>query len=52
MTRYTSTLGAGLGLIEETITLVDLWKPKMRLEELYQIALSSGAFPEISARWI
>lgn len=48
-TKYTTTLGAGLGLINETLTFLELWKPGMEPRELYQRALSSGAFPAISA---
>ena len=48
-TAYTSTLGAGLGLVEETFTLLELWKPGMSSHDLYQLALNSGAFSSISA---
>ena len=48
--KYTATLGAGLGLIEETLTFLELWKPGINPRELYQLALSSGVFPSISAR--
>jgi len=47
---YTSRLGAGLGLIEETDRLLDLWQPEMTPTGLYQAALESGAFPGMSAR--
>ena len=47
---YTTQLGAGLGLITETRTLLDIWKPKMTSTELYQLALDSGAFPNVTAR--
>lgn len=47
---YTSRLGAGLGLIEETDALLDLWQPEMSGRELYLKALDSGAFPSMSAR--
>lgn len=47
---YTSRLGAGLGLIEETDRLLDLWRPEMTPLGLYQVALDSGAFPSMSAR--
>lgn len=46
---YTSTLGAGLGLVDETLTLLELWKPGMKVSDLYQLALESGIFPSISA---
>lgn len=47
---YTTQLQAGLGLIEETRLLFTLWQPDMKTAELYQIALESGYFPNVSAR--
>lgn len=47
---YTSQLGAGLGLVAETKTLLDLWSPGMSAHQLHQIALESGRFPSITAR--
>jgi len=47
---YTSRLGAGLGLVEETLALLDLWEGSIGKDELYQKALESGRFPNISAR--
>ncbi len=47
---YTSQLGAGLGLVNETKTLLDLWSPGMSTNQLYQVALESGRFPTITAR--
>jgi len=47
---YTSRLGAGLGLIEETDTLLTIWQPTMSPMDLYETALASGKFPNISAR--
>lgn len=47
---YTTQLGAGLGLINETKTLFDIWSPDMSAAQLYQIALKSGRFPTITAR--
>lgn len=47
---YTTQLQAGLGVISETGTLLDLWQPGMTAPELYQRALDSGNFPNISAR--
>lgn len=47
---YTTQLGAGLGLIEETKILLDLYQPGMTVAELYEIALSSGYFPSVTAR--
>lgn len=47
---YTTQLQAGLGLIQETRLLLDIWKPGMSTGELYKEALQSGQFPNISAR--
>ncbi len=49
-TVYTSRLGAGLGLIDETDSLLQLWSPKMTSLDLYKAALQAGAFPGMSAR--
>jgi len=48
--KYTTQLGAGLGLIEETRLLLDLWEPGVSTLELYQLALESGTFPGVTAR--
>jgi hypothetical protein len=47
---YTTQLSAGLGLREETKGLFDLWQPGMNTQELYDFALKSGAFPNVTAR--
>lgn len=47
---YTTQLQAGLGLVDETKTLLDLWAPGMSANQLYQIALKSGRFPTVTAR--
>ncbi|WP_257274381.1 DUF1819 family protein [Endozoicomonas sp. SESOKO4] len=47
---YTTQLGAGLGLVEETRLLLSLYHPEMTTTQLYQEALNSGLFPMISAR--
>jgi len=47
---YTTQLQAGLGMIEETMTLLGLWKPGMNTMNLFQVALDSGLFPSLSAR--
>jgi len=49
-TTYTSMLNAGIGMIDETRILLDLWNPGMSMNELNQIALKSGQFPNITAR--
>lgn len=48
--QYTTKLGSGQGIIEETIVLLKLWSPGMTGTELFKVALESGKFPNISAR--
>ena len=47
---YTSQLGAGLGLVNETKTLLDLWSFGISANQLHQVALESGRFPTVTAR--
>ena len=47
---YTTQLQAGLGLVGETKELLDIWQPGMRVTDLYETALSSGRFPNVTAR--
>ena len=47
---YTTQLQAGLGLIEETKTLLTIYNNGMTNSELYSQALESGLFPMVSAR--
>ncbi len=47
---YTTQLQAGLGLIEETQTLLGQWKPDMGTQDLVNAALDSGEFPNVTAR--
>lgn len=47
---YTTQLGAGLGLVIETKTLLELWSPGMSAAQLHQVALESGRFPTVTAR--
>ncbi len=47
---YTTQLQAGLGLVNETKTLLDLWAPGMTANRLHQVALESGRFPNVTAR--
>lgn len=47
---YTTQLSAGQGMIDESRTLLDLWQPDMKSSELYQTALDSGYFPNVTAR--
>ena len=48
--QYTTQLGAGLGMVEETNALLELWSTGMTPAGLYQAALDSGRFPAVSAR--
>jgi hypothetical protein len=48
--QYTSQLSAGMGVINETRTLLHLWQPGMTAFELRQAALDSEEFPNITAR--
>jgi len=47
---YTTQLGAGQGLIRETLILLDLWQTGMNGTDLYRAALASGLFSTLSAR--
>jgi hypothetical protein len=47
---YTTQLQAGLGSIEETRMLLDLWQPGMNMTDLFQTVLESGFFPNVSAQ--
>jgi hypothetical protein len=47
---YTTQLQAGLGLVNETKTLLDLWSPGMSANQLHLVALESGRFPTVTAR--
>ena len=47
---YTVQLSHGLGLIDETRTLLDLWQPGMNAADLHRSALQSGHFGTLSAR--
>ena len=49
-TPYTTQLQAGLGLVDETKSLLELWSPGMATSGLYQLALESGRFPNVAAR--
>lgn len=48
--KYTTQLGAGLGILNETELLLDLWEEGMDNKELLNKALREGLFPNISAR--
>lgn len=48
--QYTTQLQAGLGMVDETRALLDLWTPGMTAARLNQVALESGRFPGVSAR--
>ena len=47
---YTTQLQAGLGLLEETRQLLQVYQPGMSASQLYQAALASGRFPLVTAR--
>lgn len=47
---YSSMLNAGIGMIEETRILLNLWQPGMNIPELHRLALQSGLFPNVTAR--
>jgi hypothetical protein len=47
---YTTQLQAGLGLVDETKILLELWAPGVSASQLSQIALDSGRFPTVTAR--
>jgi len=48
--RYTTKLQAGLGLIDETKALLELWEPGMGVPQLMHAALESGRFATVTAR--
>jgi len=47
---YTTQLQAGLGLLEETRQLLEVYEPGMSASQLYEAALASGRFPLVTAR--
>lgn len=47
---YTTQLQAGLGLINETRELLELWSPGLSISQLHQVSLDSGRFPNVTAR--
>lgn len=47
---YTTQLQAGLGLIEETKKLLELWSPGLDSNELTKLTLQSGVFPNVTSR--
>ena len=47
---HTTQLQAGLGLIEETKQLLEVYQPGMSAPALYDAALASGRFPLVTAR--
>lgn len=49
---YTGRLAAGLGLIDETLALLELWQDGMDTPTLTRVAVQSGRFPSMSARRI
>lgn len=47
---YTTQLQAGLGLVEETKTLLSLYEPGMTVNTLHEKALQAGSIPMVTAR--
>ncbi len=47
---YTTSLLAGLGVINETRILLNLWEPGLMGHALFKKSLDSGQFPRLSAR--
>lgn len=47
---YTTQLGAGLGLVDESKLLLTLYQKDLSANQLYEKALGSGMFPMVSAR--
>lgn len=47
---YTSRLGAGLGMISETLELLRLWEPGMIAPRLADLAIETGTFSRTTAR--
>lgn len=47
---YTTQLQAGLGLVDETKTLLDIWSPGMTPPQLQAASLASGRFTAVTAR--
>lgn len=47
---YTTQLQAGLGLLEETRQLLQVYQTGMSASQLYEAALASGRFPLVTAR--
>jgi len=47
---YTTRLQAGLGLIDETKILLNIWNANLDVSALFQESLKSGEFPTVSAR--
>lgn len=47
--KYDSNLAMGLGLINETRTLLEIWRPPMNSAELYEEALDLGILSNVTA---
>ena len=47
---YTTQLSAGLGLLDETRQLLQVYQPGMNASQLHEAALTSGRFPLVTAR--
>lgn len=49
VTKYSTALCKGQGMIPETLTLLEEWNPGMSAPELYEQVLSNGAIPKATA---
>ena len=49
---YTNQLQAGLGLVDETKILLELWEENITASELHKVALQSGYFADKTSRRI
>lgn len=47
---YTTQLGAGLGMIKETLNLLEIWEPNENAARLSEKAVSNGIFSRATAR--
>jgi hypothetical protein len=47
---YTTQLGAGLGMIQETLNLLHLWEPGIKPAQLSEQAIKTGTFARATAR--
>jgi len=48
--KYTTALAKGQGIIEETLTLLRIWKPGMSAQGLVEVAIREGALRRATAK--